>query len=85
MTGVVTLSIRLELGWEMHDQADYGHLSSNQFTASPPLLSEAVIRLRDEQSLQRPETLGTVYSTPAASDVLNYVWRRISRTMRNGR
>ena len=30
MTGVVTLSIELELGWGMHDQAEYGHLSSDR-------------------------------------------------------
>jgi len=54
------------------------------FTTSPPLLSEVVIRLRDERSLQKPETLGTIYSTPAASDVLRYVRRRISRTIKKG-
>ena len=30
MTGVVTLSIELELGRGTHDQAEYGHLSSDQ-------------------------------------------------------
>lgn len=54
------------------------------FTASPPLLNEAVVRLRDNQPLKKPDTLGTVYSTPAASDVLSYIRRRISRTIRKG-
>lgn len=30
MTGIVTLSIELELGWGMHDQAEYDHLSSDR-------------------------------------------------------
>jgi hypothetical protein len=30
MTGIVTLSIELELGWGMHDRAEYGHLSSDR-------------------------------------------------------
>jgi hypothetical protein len=30
MSGVVTLSIELELGWGMHDKAEYGHLSQTR-------------------------------------------------------
>jgi len=85
MTDVVTLSIKLELGWGMHNQADYCHLSSDRFTASPPLLSEAVVKLRDKLPSEKPETLGTIYSTPAASDVLKYIRRGILRTMKKGR
>ena len=85
MIGVVTLSIILELGWGMHDQADHGHLSSDRFTALPPLLSEAVIKLRDERPSQKPEILGTIYLIPATSDILMHIRRRISRTMRNSK
>ena len=42
MTGVVTLSIELELGWGMHDQAEYGHLSSDRSAET-----EALHRLLD--------------------------------------
>jgi len=34
MTGVVTLSIELELGWGMHDKPEYGHLSENRVKES---------------------------------------------------
>lgn len=30
MTSIITLSIELEFGWGMHDQAEYGHLSSDR-------------------------------------------------------
>ncbi|RLM56895.1 polysaccharide deacetylase family protein, partial [Halorubrum sp. Atlit-26R] len=30
MTGIVTLSIELELGWGMHDKAEYSHLSTDR-------------------------------------------------------
>ena len=42
MTGVVTLSIELELGWGMHDRAEYGHLSSDRSAET-----EALHRLLD--------------------------------------
>jgi methionyl-tRNA formyltransferase len=70
---------------EIADWRSLSEVRERLFTASPPLLSEAVIRLRDERPSQKPETLGTIYSTPAASDVLRYIWRRISRTMRKVR
>jgi peptidoglycan/xylan/chitin deacetylase (PgdA/CDA1 family) len=44
MNGIVTLSIELELGWGMHDQAEYGHLSpdrSTEFNALQHLLDLA--------------------------------------------
>ena len=42
MNGVVTLSIELELGWGMHDWAEYGHLSSDRSAET-----EALHRLLD--------------------------------------
>ena len=42
MTSVVTLSIELELGWGMHDRAEYGHLSSDRSVET-----EALHRLLD--------------------------------------
>jgi len=42
MNGVVTLSIELELGWGMHDQAEYDHLSSDRSAET-----EALHRLLD--------------------------------------
>lgn len=42
MTGIVTLSIELELGWGMHDQAEYGQLSSDRSAET-----EALHRLLD--------------------------------------
>ena len=37
MTGVVTLNIELELGWGMHDSAEYGHLSSDRSAGTDAL------------------------------------------------
>ena len=89
---VQRLSERLDAGeivvtthCEIADCISLREVRERLFTASPPLLSEAVIGLRDEQPSQKPETLGTIYSTPAASDILRYIWRRISRTIRKGR
>jgi folate-dependent phosphoribosylglycinamide formyltransferase PurN len=89
---VQRLSERLDAGeivatthCEIADCRSLREVRERLFTASPPLLSEAVIRLRDERPSRKPETLGTIYSTPAASDVLRYIRRRISRTMRMGR
>jgi hypothetical protein len=89
---VQRLSERLDAGeivatthCEIADCRSLREVRERLFTASPPLLSEAVVRLRDERPSQKPETLGTIYSTPAASDVLRYIRRRISQTMRKGR
>ena len=89
---VQRLSERLDAGeivatthCEIADCRSLREVQERLFTASPPLLSEAVVRLRDEQPSQKPETLGTIYSTPAASDVLRYIRRRISQTMRKGK
>ena len=86
---VQRLSERLDAGeivatthCEIADCKSLREVREQLFTASPPLLSEAVVRLRDERPPQKPETLGDIYSTPAASDVLRYIRRRISRTMR---
>ena len=70
---------------EIADCRSLREVRERLFTASPLLLSEAVIRLRDERPLQKPETLGTIYSTAAASDVLKYIRKRISRAMRKDR
>jgi peptidoglycan/xylan/chitin deacetylase (PgdA/CDA1 family) len=42
MTGVITLSIELELGWGQHDRTEYGHLSSDRSAET-----EALHRLLD--------------------------------------
>jgi peptidoglycan/xylan/chitin deacetylase (PgdA/CDA1 family) len=56
MTGVVTLSIELELGWGMHDRAKYDHLSSGR-TAE----TQALYRLLDlADNYDIPITFGIV-------------------------
>ena len=49
MTGVVTLSIELELGWGMHDQAEYRHLSSDRSAETEAL--HALLDLTDRHDL----------------------------------
>jgi hypothetical protein len=88
---VQRLSERLDAGeivatthCEIADCMSLSEVRERLFTASPTLLSEAVVKLRDGRPSQEPETLGTIYSTPAASDVLSYIRRRIYRTLRYG-
>ena len=69
---------------EIADWRSLREVRERLFRVWPPLLSEVVVRLRDDRPLQKSETLGTIYSTPAASDVLRYIRRRISRTFRYG-
>jgi peptidoglycan/xylan/chitin deacetylase (PgdA/CDA1 family) len=49
MTGVITLSIELELGWGMHDRAEYGHLSSDRSVETETL--HRLLNLADRLNL----------------------------------
>ncbi|MDL0131632.1 polysaccharide deacetylase family protein [Halobacterium salinarum] len=49
MGGVVTLSIELELGWGMHDKAEYGHLSEDRTAETKAL--RRILDLADHHDL----------------------------------
>jgi len=59
MSGIITLSIELELGWGMHDKEEYGHLSRNRTTET-----HALNRLLD---------LADSYSLPITFDVVGHL------------
>jgi methionyl-tRNA formyltransferase len=49
------------------------------FEISPPMLSQAISHLIGSDRLDTPESLGPVYSTPTNSQVISYMYQRISR------
>lgn len=70
-TVVATTECDITEAGSLHDVRD------EIFGVSPKLLTESVKRLRDGQFPPQPETLGPVYSTPGARDVLSYLRNRM--------
>lgn len=59
MSGLITLSIELELGWGMHDQGEYGHLSHD--------------RTAETQALNRLLDLVDRYDIPITFDIVGHL------------
>lgn len=59
MTGVVTLSLELELGWGMHDLQEYSHLSEN--------------REKETEALKRLLSLSEKHEIPITFDVVGHL------------
>lgn len=73
---------------DISDAGTWGEVRSRLLSASEPMLTRGVARLRDGRPLDRPETLGTLHTLPRGRPVVTYVVRTLEGllpTRRRGR
>ena len=66
---------------DISDARSLQDVQEELFVPSPPLLTEAVERLVDDDLPEQPASLGPVYTTPDARSLLTYCRLRIENSL----